>query len=32
VQPDDNMNVDLDGNRTETIRLVATAMPRNAGE
>jgi len=30
VQPDDNMNVTMDGNRNEIIRLVATAMPRNA--
>jgi prepilin-type N-terminal cleavage/methylation domain-containing protein len=28
IQPDDNMNVDLDGNYQQTIRLVATAMPR----
>ena len=28
IQPDDNMNVDLDGDRQEIIRLVATAMPR----
>jgi prepilin-type N-terminal cleavage/methylation domain-containing protein len=30
IVPDDNMDVDLDGNRMETIRLVATAMPRMA--
>ncbi len=30
VQPDDNMNVGLDGNRNEIIRLVATSMPRGA--
>ena len=28
VVPDDNMSVMLDGNNTETIRLVASAMPR----
>jgi hypothetical protein len=28
VVPDDNMDVQLDGNSTETIRLVASAMPR----
>ncbi len=26
--PDDNMSVDLDGNSTQSIRLVASAMPR----
>ncbi|MCP3905504.1 MAG: prepilin-type N-terminal cleavage/methylation domain-containing protein [Planctomycetes bacterium] len=30
IVPDDNMDVDLDGDRLETIRLVATAMPRMA--
>jgi prepilin-type N-terminal cleavage/methylation domain-containing protein len=28
IVPDDNMSVDLDGDNTEQIRLVATAMPR----
>jgi len=30
VQPDDNMSMTLDGNNVETIRLVASAMPRTA--
>lgn len=30
VVPDDNMGVTLDGNSTESIRLVASAMPRSA--
>lgn len=29
VVPDDNMNVDLDGNSTDQLRLVASAMPRS---
>ena len=28
IQPDDNMKVDLDGDRSEQIHLVATSMPR----
>lgn len=28
ISPDDNMSVELDGDNTEEIRLVATAMPR----
>ncbi|HWB19615.1 MAG TPA: hypothetical protein VG711_04885, partial [Phycisphaerales bacterium] len=28
IVPDDNMSVALDGNNTDTIRLVASAMPR----
>ena len=30
VQPDDNMNVNLDGDSDQIIRLISTAMPRNA--
>jgi prepilin-type N-terminal cleavage/methylation domain-containing protein len=30
IVPDDNMSVDLEGDYTQTIRLVASAMPRTA--
>jgi prepilin-type N-terminal cleavage/methylation domain-containing protein len=30
IKPDDNMSVDLDGANEQTIRLVASAMPRTA--